>query len=468
MIFNSLAFVCFFAVILALFHLTKSWNVQKWLLLIASYVFYMGWSPPFVLLLWISTVLDWFLSGRMARAATKESRRGWLLLSLGANLGMLGYFKYGDFLLENFHRLAGLDGPLPDSGIVLPVGISFYTFETLSYTIDVYRGAKPVRSLRDFALYLAFFPHLVAGPIMRSWEFVPQCKARRRVGAEGVAWGLFLITLGLFQKVVLADALLAESADKVFATFAPVGFVDAWAGVVAFSLQLFCDFSGYSTCAIGAAVCFGFSLPENFRAPYAAIGFQDFWRRWHITLSTWLRDYVYISLGGSRRGRMRTAGNLLLTMLIGGLWHGASWTFVAWGAVHGALLVFERRLRGMIRPRAWMQAAGARVALGLATFLIVSLVLVLFRAKDFYTAAMIFVSLFGVLPGVPMLSMVALLQIAVVATGILVAQWRFRDTSLFEIAKSTPMSVLGLAWVVMLAGIVLAQNAGNAFLYFQF
>ena len=289
--------------------------------------------------------------------------------------GMLGYFKYGTFLLENF-RLAmlawGVDYQPPEMDIVLPVGISFYTFATMSYTLDIYlRRAQPARNFLDYALFVTFFPHLVAGPIMRPTELVPQFEQPRRANANQLCFGLALMTLGLFQKVVLADGFLAGPAEAVYDGMKAPGALDAWIATLAFSGQIFCDFAGYSTTAIGAAMCLGFAMPDNFRFPYAAIGFSDFWRRWHITLSTWLRDYLYIPLGGNRHGEARTYMALMATMLLGGLWHGASWTFVVWGGLHGIYLAAERLLRR--RYAACRPGAFALFGFALLTFALINL-----------------------------------------------------------------------------------------------
>ena len=235
-----------------------------------------------------------------------------------------------------------------ESNIVLPVGISFYTFVTLSYTFDVYRRKiEPEKSFLNYALLVTFFPHLLAGPILRAKEFLPQCIQPKIATAKQLGWGLTLMVLGLFEKSVLADGFLAPVSDAVFAMKGDVGYLQGWIGTFAFTLQVFFDFSGYSLCAIGAAMCFGFAFPDNFRFPFAAIGFSDFWRRWHMTLSRWLRDYLYISLGGNRKGRIRTYFNLFITMFLGGLWHGAGWNFIIWGGLQGSYLILERIAVGL-------------------------------------------------------------------------------------------------------------------------
>ncbi len=371
MVFNSLTFLIFILIVLILHHLPLRWTTKKFNLLIASYLFYAAWNPPFVILLWISTIVDWFAAKRLGRTENIAARRGLLLVSLGVNLGLLGFFKYANFVLDNFILFMDTLGVAyrpPPLDIVLPVGISFYTFQTLSYTIEVYRGkAQPWNSFLDFALFVTFFPQLVAGPIVRAVQFLPQCIGPRKATANQLGWGLSLLTVGLFEKVILADTLMGPVADKVYSAADKAGFIDAWVGTLAFSAQIFFDFAGYSTCAIGVALCLGFVLPYNFRFPYAAIGLSDFWRRWHISLSSWLRDYLYIPLGGNRCGVTRTQVSLMLTMLLGGLWHGASWRFLVWGGLHGLYLIVERIIRRHWGQSPWAGRWYVRVLLVLFT-----------------------------------------------------------------------------------------------------
>src|SRR6266403_992181 len=267
MLFHSLTLVVFFAVVVTLYWSIRSWNARKNLLVTASYIFYGAWNPPFAALLFSTTAMDFWLGRQIAKAKNRSSRRAWLVASVCMNLSMLGFFKYGN--------------------ILLPVGISFSTFHSLSYTLDIYRGVlQPTRSLRDFVLAVSIFPQLVAGPIVRAGDFLPQLVRSPRLRIGQFLWGLLLMTLGLFEKIVLADTMLAGSADRIFGYAGPLIAADSWLGVMAFAGQIFFDFAGYSTCAIGAALCLGFHLKDNFRFPYAAIGFSDFWRRWHISLST--------------------------------------------------------------------------------------------------------------------------------------------------------------------------------------
>jgi len=470
-VFNSLTFVVFFAIVLGLFSLPASWRVRKTILLVASYLFYAAWNPPFIILLWISTVVDWWAANRIDQATTPWRRRAWMSVSVTANLGMLGWFKYGNFFLENFQHLAALAGVQyqpPQYDIVLPVGISFYTFATMSYTLDVYlRRAKPTNSLLDFSLFVTFFPHLVAGPIMRPTELVPQFEKEQRATPDHLRWGLALMTLGLFQKVVLADGFLAVPAEQVFDGTKVPGALDAWLGTLAFSGQIFCDFAGYSTTAIGAALCMGFKMPDNFRFPYAAVGFSDFWRRWHITLSSWLRDYLYIPLGGNRHGEGRTYFALMMTMLLGGLWHGANWTFVVWGGLHGLYLSVERVLRKVFagyRPGPFVF-----LLLGLLTYALVNITWVFFRASTFDKAWLVLKGMFGLNASPePILAAVHLMTVSVIVLGIVIAHWCMRARTLESLVSSSPRLAVAAVWAVMAFAVIIEQGTGSAFIYFQF
>ena len=473
MLFNSLTFVVFFAVVLSLYWSLRSWETRKNVLLAASYIFYGAWNPPFALLLFATTALDFYLGARIAAATKPGARRRWMIASVTSNLSMLGFFKYGNFLLENFQWLLGHCGVVyspPHLDVFLPIGISFYTFHSLSYTLDVYRGiCQPTRSLRDFTLAVSFFPQLVAGPIVRAADFLPQLKAAPTLRRGQFYWGLLLMTLGLFEKIVLADVMLADAADAVFGYGGPLKVLDAWAGVLAFSGQIFFDFAGYSTCAIGAALCLGFHLKDNFRFPYAAVGFSDFWRRWHISLSTFLRDFLYIPLGGNRSGPMRAAINLMIVMFIGGLWHGAAWTFVVWGLIHGVLLVLERVARAVTGDAAWTESLITKLLLGVVTYLAVCFAWVFFRAADFSTASRIVHAMTGLLPdGAPLLSTRRLVQVGLVTAGLLLAHWSLRDTSVEAVVTRMPRWLVRGLWTLMLGAIILTQGNGHAFIYFQF
>ncbi|WP_304176714.1 MBOAT family protein [Phenylobacterium aquaticum] len=473
MIFNSITFVAFFATFLVVWSLPLGWTFRRLVLLAASYIFYASWSPPFVALLWISTLVDYFAARWIAREERPGPRRLALIISLAANLGMLGFFKYGGFLETNFQLLAGAMGfayRAPHWNIVLPLGISFYTFQTLSYTLDVYqRRIAPSRSFLNFALFVTFFPHLVAGPIMRPRDLLSQFAHPKRANRAMLLWGLALMTLGLFEKIVLADSFLSGPADKVFNAKDALLPLDAWTGVLAFAGQIFFDFSGYTTTAIGAALCLGFSLPQNFNAPYAAVGFSDFWRRWHISLSTWLRDYLYISLGGNRKGRLRTYANLMITMLLGGLWHGANWTFVVWGGLHGFYLAVERVLTEAFGRFRVFHTLAFRLFAATLTFGLVCVAWVFFRAADFVGAARLLVSMASVpAKAEPLLYLNDILPVAAILSVMLLSQWRLRATSLEAVVARTPAVVLAVGWSLMAFLILASQGSDNAFIYFQF
>lgn len=467
MFFNSSGFLLFFLAVLTLYYLPYSWRLKKWMLLLASYIFYGLWNPPLVLLLLASTLVDWIAGNQLYRIEDDRKRKWWIFLSLAVNLGFLGFFKYGEFLLENFTWLVnqiGWDYQAPAWDIILPMGISFYTFQTLSYSLDLYyRKIQPARTFLDFALYVTFFPQLVAGPIVRSEELVGQFYEPKRATWNQFGWGMFLLTLGLFEKTVLADSLLAPTAEKIFEKGSGMLPLDAWTGVLAFSGQIFFDFAGYSLCAIGIAHTLGMDLPLNFRFPYAATGFSDFWRRWHITLSTWLRDYLYIPLGGNRSGLVRTYINLMLTMLLGGLWHGAAWTFIAWGGLHGLYLSVER----FMRSRKLLLRESILTALG--TFFFVNITWVFFRAGDFKSAGEMLKSMFFLAEnGKAVLETSYLLVVWVVIALLFAGHWIFRHSNLEAIFSKVPWWALGGIWGFMLFATLISQANGAQFIYFQF
>lgn len=348
MLFNSWEFAAFFVIVLALYY-ALAHRYQNLLLLGASYTFYAAWDWRFLALLWTSTVVDFVAAQSIARTDQKRQRRIWLGISLATNLGILGFFKYFNFFVGSASdalNLIGLEANVAVLQLVLPVGISFYTFQTLAYTIDVYRGQQePTRDWLSFALYVSYFPQLVAGPIERAKRLLPQIEAPRRVNDEDVSIGVQLLLWGYVKKVVIGDSL-ARYVDAVYAAPGEMDRMTLWLGMYAFSIQLYCDFSGYSDIARGASRLMGIKLMENFRQPFLAPNITEFWRRWHVSLSTWLRDYLYIPLGGNRVSTVRQHVNLWITFILGGLWHGANWTFVAWGALNAIFLSVHRVFQG--------------------------------------------------------------------------------------------------------------------------
>lgn len=452
MLFTTFSFAAFLAVVLPLFYaLAQPW--RRYLLLAASLFFYMAWKAKFVVLILGLITIDYFAALWIVRK-TGKARHSALLLSLAANIGLLGFFKYTNF----FRGMAGL-GPLD---IILPLGISFHTFQSISYVIDVYRGEQEaITSYVDYALFVAFFPQLVAGPIVRAREFFHDYFHWQAPTAEEWQRGFAMILTGLLKKLVFADQF-ALSADQYFNDpRAHYGFLTAWTGAIAFGLQIFFDFSGYTDIAIGVALLFGFHFPENFRRPYLSAGITEFWRRWHITLSGWLRDYIYISLGGNRRGRLRTYANLLATMLLGGLWHGASWNFVIWGGYHGLALSVERALGGREEKRGII-----RIPLAVLTFLLVCVGWVFFRAKTvkasfFVIRQMFHAKDFGA-------SMLTSLQIHLAVAALVIALAEEYNGILTKLAQA-PAWARTIAAVGALLAIELFTAADQApFVYFQF
>ncbi|MCB1189104.1 MAG: MBOAT family protein [Leptospiraceae bacterium] len=476
MLFNSVSFYTFFIVILGFHYLPVSWKVKKTALLLGSYIFYAAWNPPFIFLLWISTIIDWQVA-RYLYAMPEEnrtSRKLALIVSLVANLGLLGYFKYGVFIMENFQHLFqfwGLDYQPAPFSIILPVGISFYTFQSLSYSLDVYfRRIKPTSNFLDFALYVSFFPQLVAGPIVRSEEFLPQCSSERRATANEFGWGIFLLTFGLFQKAVLADIALAPIVEDVFSSRLAHNFLNDWTGVLAFSMQIYFDFNGYTNCAIGTALALGFHLPRNFHFPYAATGFSDFWRRWHISLSSWLRDYLYIPLGGNRSNFSGTAVNIMITMLLGGLWHGASWNFVIWGGLHGCYLILERLYRRLnISDFSNKSLNRSSPINAIFTFLVISLTWIFFRSLDLGTSWEILKGLVNFNFEGKNLKITYVFGITIMSILLLWRHWKFRDSTIENIFAEKRQLTVGLLWIGMIITIIYIRGGGgNAFIYFQF
>ncbi|MDI3503083.1 MAG: alginate O-acetyltransferase complex protein AlgI [Candidatus Cloacimonadota bacterium] len=385
LLFNSVFFLFFFIVVSLIYPLVVNRSrIRVWYLLLVSLYFYFKTSGLFVLLLLATALVNFALGAAIYKSKSKKGRRAWLSLSLLWNLGSLGYFKYTNFIIGTINSLLG--GNLPMMDIFLPVGISFFTFQTWSYTLDIYFGKlKPTSSFKDFAFFVSFFPQLVAGPIVRASYFMPQIHKKLELDEETIARALVLIFAGLLKKGVIADYLSINFVDRVFESPALFSGAEILMGVYAYALQIYCDFSGYSDIAIGVAALLGFTLPINFNSPYKASNITDFWRRWHISLSSWLRDYIYIPLGGNRKGKARQYLNLMITMLLGGLWHGASWNFVFWGALHAVALILDK---------AWLSLKLAHTKLMkilgvIVTFHFVCFAWIFFRSRNFETAWLI-------------------------------------------------------------------------------
>jgi len=467
--FNSPHFAVFYVVVFGLFWLVhRRKTARTALLLVASYYFYMSWNWKYAGLIAGSTLLDYFVGLGLGKARRPGRRKLLLLCSLVGNLGSLATFKYYNFFLDSLYDLLAQFHLHPTGGhldVLLPVGISFYTFQTLSYTFDVYRGTlKPTRNLLDFAFFVAFFPQLVAGPIVRAANFLPQIRSDIRFDDTAAVNGLQQIFRGLFKKIAIADILAVAIVDPVYAN--PTGY-SGWMCLLAtyaYAMQIYCDFSGYSDVAIGAARMLGFRLPVNFNRPYLAVTVRDFWARWHISLSTWLRDYLYISLGGNRRGRYNTYRNLGITMLLGGLWHGAAWNFVAWGAFHGGWLMLARAFG--TRREAEQMSPLEKFLRRAATFHLVCVGWVLFRAGTPETILAVYRQIFTLAGGFEAVSYLVwgplLVGFAVHFTPPRIC------TRLQQWLCRTPAVVQGAFYTLLLMLFVGLSGAQVPFIYFQF
>jgi alginate O-acetyltransferase complex protein AlgI len=466
-LFHSVRFFYLFAATFALYWGLRSQRARMVVLLCASIYFYARWNPWLVGLVLGTALFDYWIAIRIEDTADPRRRRLYLTASLCVTLGLLAFFKYTNFLVSlawpAAHAL-GAAAAAPFFHIVLPLGISFYTFETVSYVVDVYRRRLPAeRKLLDYSLFLLFFPHLIAGPIVRPADFLPQLRVLQRFDWTRMELGLRFFVLGFIKKAVIADQV-ALLVDPVYAAPGDFSTSALWAATVAYAIQIYCDFSGYSDMAIGCAHAFGLRLPQNFDLPYFSLNIAEFWRRWHISLSTWLRDYLYIPLGGNRGSSAATYRNLLVTMLLGGLWHGAAWTFVFWGAYHGALLAVHRALPW---PR-WLDRPVFAPARAGVTFLSVCLGWVLFRARSLADAGTIYARLFSPATGVslpPEVVAVFALLLAVVLAAHLVG--RFADVD--ALARRLPVPVAAAAFAAaFVAAQLLMPDEGGAFIYFQF
>ncbi|HEX3606622.1 MAG TPA: MBOAT family protein [Candidatus Dormibacteraeota bacterium] len=468
MLFTTADFAVFFTTVLALSWIVPAFGTRwKLLILLASYVFYSWWDWRFCGLLAASTALNQVAAEAIARNSSQRRRRLLLTAAVAGGLATLGFFKYAGFFassLENALGRLGIGAPLPLLQVVLPVGISFFTFQAISYVVDVYRSTTEPASRLDFAVYLAFFPHVVAGPIVRAREFIPQLRRTTDEPRLDGGRALGLIVGGLFKKIVLAGFLATAVVDPVFAAPGAHSRLEVLAGVYGYAVQIWADFSGYTDIAIGCALLLGIRFPANFNAPYTATSLRDFWRRWHMTLSRWLRDYLYVPLGGSRGSRLLTARNLMLTMLLGGLWHGAAWTFVIWGGIHGAFLVAERRLRGRGPD---LDPAVARALGRLVTFHVVCLAWIFFRADSPGTAGAVLGRLFTGGGPSPLLTLTVLLAIAA-GIGMQYLPSGLMGTAMARFSRMAP-ALQGAALAAALAGIgVLGPQGVAPFIYYRF
>jgi len=466
-------FLGFLSVVLLIYPRLQ-WRRQNMFLLVASYYFYGAWDWRFTSLLMVSTVVDYFVGQRLHLATDLRRRKLLLAASVVVNLGILGFFKYFNFFVDSFGVLlggAGFDPHMPVLRVILPVGISFYTFQTMSYTIDIYRKRlEPTLNFIDFALFVSFFPQLVAGPIERARVLLPQISQPRSVTRSMVISGLNLILMGYLKKVAIADTL-APLVDEIFTQPAGLDTGTLLTGAYAFAFQVYGDFSGYTDIARGVSRLLGFELLENFNAPYLSRSITEFWQRWHISLSSWLRDYLYISLGGNRKGEFRTYVHLFLTMLLAGLWHGAAWTFVAFGALHGIYLTIERIwFKDTIPAKSWPSAwSGRLMGVGaiLLTFHLHCITLILFRSPSLASA-------WVYLKGIARMETPGNIQIPVIFAMITLTVWdvvqvrKGTHTWLLDLPRPVRFIVVQSVLVSVLIAAVHHVNTVVPFIYFQF
>jgi alginate O-acetyltransferase complex protein AlgI len=474
--FNSYTFVLFLAAALVIHSLPLPWTIRKFNLLVASYLFYAAWDARYVTLLVFSTALNGIAAQLIALWDLRPRRRRIVLwTSVVLNFGLLAVFKYGNELFALWQTAAdrfGIPYSPPKTTIVLPIGLSFLTFQAMSYTIDVYRRTiKPAASILDLNLFIAFFPVLLAGPILRAGKFLPQCASSRRATGGEFAWGMSLFTLGLFMKVTLADHLLSPVVRQVYDIGVRPDTLSAWTGTMAFAAQDYCDFAGYSTCAMGIAFCFGFLIPANFRAPFASIGFRDVWQRWHITLVAWMRDYVFNPLGGVYKGYTRAAVNVMIVMLLIGLWHGATPSFLIFGFLHGCFLIGETLIQRtpLRRMPLWRGPIG-KVFLWAVTMTLCLVAFVFYRAATVKQARWMVAAMFGSAGNLSnfRLPNADLLIALVVVECLAITHWLCRDIPLESSIARVPWWSVSVALAFMLVAMTLSSSESQRFLYFQY
>ena len=471
MLFNSLEFILFGLVVFAVWPLVRRRNNIRWAaLVVCSFFFYGWWDWRFLFLITFSGLIDYGAALAMFRWPTR--RKLFLILSILGNIGSLAVFKYGEFFFKNLNALLGithLGSPLPLPDLILPVGISFYTFQSMSYTIDVYRRQlTPTRSILHFFAYLAMFPQLVAGPIVRAADLLPQLRNFRHTSSADRWEACRLIVYGFFKKVVVADTVAATIAAAFTATTPETSCSYWWVIMTLFAFQIYCDFSGYSDIARGLARWMGYNFPRNFDHPYISRSFREFWSRWHISLSTWFRDYVYIPLGGSRGSMARSQGNLWATMVISGLWHGPNWTFVAWGGLHAGLLSTERVTKW---PRRLARIPGGKHLAVLIVFALTLITWVFFQAESFGQAAFVIGNMFS-FDNLDLQAVQAnvhikdILVVGIIALRQLWVDAKFDDARLSRSGLGDWVRILGVAFLV--AACIFLRGPGAAFIYFQF
>ena len=490
MLFNTIEFVVFFLAVLTVIVLIKNRKFQHIFLVASSYFFFYFSSNILLTLLVSSTILDYFVAQAIWKTNSKSKKKALLIISLCGNLGLLGFFKYADFAIVQFNILGNsfdLLTSLPMLNLLLPIGISFYTFQTISYTVDVYRGIlKPSKSFSEFALFVSFFPQLVAGPILRAKDFLPQLREKLSAKTNGINLrqiiiensnlkiGITLMSFGFLKKMFFADNI-GVLANNVFSS--PIGLDSSSIilGTIAFGIQIYCDFSGYSDIAIGAALILGFKIPRNFNKPYFAMSPSDFWRRWHISLSTWLRDYLYIPLGGNRKSNGRTYFNLATVMFLGGLWHGASWNFVIWGLLHGAYLALHKLVSNrfpQLQIHPFFKTRSGKIISILITQYFVFLAWIPFRVEDseaMWYSIQKFVIFDFKIDGIDEFVSTNIISIGLILLFLALHVIAFRKTNLIEYLSKLRLRYWTIVITSIMMAVVLFYNGDpESFIYFRF
>lgn len=474
MLFCTQDFLLFFVIVLAGYWGLPWPRARVWLLLAASLYFYASWNTWLAAIIVATSTADYVFARGMDSSPSHRRRRLLLGASLAMNLGLLFYFKYANFFLQSIEaalQAAGTTASLPVLRVILPIGISFYTFEAISYTVDVYRRRIPAeRNVAHFMLFITFFPHLVAGPIVRARDFLPQVRRRKRWSWPAAHLGCRYILLGMFKKLVIADHM-ARFTDPVFANPGRYSTSALWVAAVAYAFQLYCDFSGYSDLALGTARLLGYKLAQNFNMPYLAVNISDVWRRWHISLSTWLRDYLYLPLGGSRGGRWQTYRNVLIIMLLAGLWHGANWMFVSWGLIHGLLQIGHRIFRGFAEGRPLLQRSlqstpGTVMRIGL-TFGVWCMATVVTRSTSVAAALVMLQRM--VVPSAGLGHVQPIVHVLEAGVLLLLCHLLALRNSWQKVLNYLPAPVRGFSYAAaLIVAIVLAPVTSQTFIYFQF
>ena len=473
MLFNSLDFAIFLPIVFILYWFVaqKNLKLQNVLLVISSYVFYGWWDWRFLLLIILSTVVDYLIGQRLETEEKQSKRKALLWTSFIVNLGFLGFFKYYNFFLENFvdaFSLFGMQINANSLNIILPVGISFYTFQTLSYTIDVYRKKlEPTKDFIAFSVFVCFFPQLVAGPIERAGNLIPQISKKRIFKESFFKEGIVQICIGLFRKIVIADTL-DNYVDIVYGDITLYNSSSILLATFFYTFQIYFDFSGYSDIAIGTAKLFGIKFKQNFNLPYFSKSLTEFWRKWHMSLSFWLRDYLYISLGGNRRGIKITYRNLMVTMLLGGLWHGSSWNFIIWGGIHGVILIIEKLLNSKIKSKTINNLSFFGYPI---TFIIVLFSWIFFRAENLESSIFAISKIFQFNLSFPIFSNINIMSnsILVLCIGLLFDSYLyFKKVNLEDLGSKLNLSKIIVLCSVIIVLINLFYSNANDFIYFQF